>query len=219
MSKSPRRITEPEARAAYLAMGPTRTVPALRSRYLADTGVICPAEITIRKWSAKYRWRKLAAEHDAKVAAKASEAVAAKQANRIADLGITPEMVLIELGQIAKANMFDFMAIDGEGDAHPDFSKLTREQAALISEITVDEYMDGKGKGARPVKKTKFKLHSKLDALAKLAQHFGLLKPLVVEREVVDGASRPRDDYAAVLSDLRKLVSDAKPSNGAGTMH
>jgi hypothetical protein len=41
-------------------------------------------------------------------------------------------------------------------------------------EITVEEYVEGRGEEARVVKRTKFKLHDKLAALLDLGRHVGL---------------------------------------------
>jgi len=62
------RVKEPEARAAFLSMGPDRSLSALHRRYAADMPNP-PAIDTIKSWSRKFGWQALAAAHDAKVAA------------------------------------------------------------------------------------------------------------------------------------------------------
>lgn len=88
---------------------------------------------------------------------------------------ITAERVILELGKLAFSNMDDFVTIDESGDAVVDLSLLTRDQAAALSEITVDEYTEGKGEGARDVKKVKIKLSDKHGSLTTLARYFKLL--------------------------------------------
>lgn len=88
--------------------------------------------------------------------------------------GVTVERVRTELAFLAFANMGDYVRIDGDGNVHFDASDLTPAQLAAISEITVEEFTDGKGEGARPVRRTKFKLHSKRDALVDLGKHLGM---------------------------------------------
>jgi hypothetical protein len=48
--------------------------------------------------------------------------------------------------------------------------------AAALSEVTVDTYADGRGAGAREVRRVRFKLHPKLAALEALAKHLGLFQ-------------------------------------------
>jgi phage terminase small subunit len=86
---------------------------------------------------------------------------------------ITKERVAIELGRIGFANMMDYMWVGPSGDPVPDFSTLTREQAAALVEVTVDDYVDGRGENAREVRKVKFKLGDKRAALMDIAKLFG----------------------------------------------
>jgi len=86
----------------------------------------------------------------------------AKLTKKHADkLDLDAERVLTELSKRAFSNFLDYVRITEDGDAVVDLSKLTRDQAAAIHEITVFEYMEGKGKSARRVKRTKFKLADK----------------------------------------------------------
>src|SRR5262245_13027023 len=56
--------------------------------------------------------------------------------------------VLEELTKIARANMLDYMRVGPGGDPVLDFSQLTRDQAAALAEVTVQDFMDGRGEGA-----------------------------------------------------------------------
>ena len=86
---------------------------------------------------------------------------------------ITMERVAVELGRIGFANMMDYMRIGPSGDPTLDFSGLTREQAAALTEVTVDDYFDGRSENAREVRKVKFKLADKRAALMDIAKLFG----------------------------------------------
>jgi phage terminase small subunit len=86
---------------------------------------------------------------------------------------ITMERVAVELGRIGFANMMDYMRIGPTGDPVLDWSSLTREQAAALTEVTVDDYIDGRGENARDVRKVKFKLGDKRASLMDIAKLFG----------------------------------------------
>jgi phage terminase small subunit len=101
---------------------------------------------------------------------------------RIADLAeqaaqgavMTAQEALVELTKLARANMQDYMHVGPDGDPVLDYSKLTRDQAAALQEVTVDTYTDGRGDDAREVKKVKFKLADKLRALELIGKHYAL---------------------------------------------
>jgi hypothetical protein len=66
---------------------------------------------------------------------------------------LTGDMVVDELRKIAGANMADYMKSTPEGDPYLDFSTLTPAQTAALAEVTVEDYVEGRGKGARAVKR------------------------------------------------------------------
>jgi len=98
------------------------------------------------------------------------------QAGLASALEVTPKRVLGELARVAFANAADYVRVQPDGSADVDLSKCTRSQMAAIKEITVDVYMEGKGKGARQVKRTRIKFHSKTAALEDLSKHLGLFE-------------------------------------------
>lgn len=109
-----------------------------------------------------------------------SAAIAEKQGKRFEKLEITAERVLGELALLGFANMMDYITVGENGAARVDLSKLTRDQAAAINEITVEEFTertgeDGEGKPIfENVKRTKFKLSDKRGALVDLGRHLKL---------------------------------------------
>lgn len=103
-------------------------------------------------------------------------AVAAGQAKVARKTGITAEMIVAEMAKIGFANMADYMKATAGGDPYLDFSALTRDQAAALGEVTVDDFVDGRGENARAVKRVKFKLHDKLSALEKIGKHLGMFR-------------------------------------------
>lgn len=108
---------------------------------------------------------------------KVAARLAAAQAKLAEKHGVTAERVIRELALIGFANMSDYISIN-DGGAYVDLSKLTREQAAAIGEITSETYVEGKGEDAQVVKRTKFKLNDKRAALVDLGKHLGLFKEI-----------------------------------------
>jgi phage terminase small subunit len=116
---------------------------------------------------------------------------------------ITAQMVLEELAKIGFANIADFVKATPGGDPYIDLSKMTREQAAALSEITIDDYMDGRGEDAREVKRVRVKLADKRAALCDIGKHLGMFRenpggeeapmPTRVVIEVVDGRKSDGD--------------------------
>jgi len=94
-----------------------------------------------------------------------------KRAKRVE---IEADKVLQEIALLAFSNMGDYIQIQKDGSFFIDFSTLTREQKASIQECTVEEYTDGHGKDARPVRRTKFKLADKGINLERLGKHLKL---------------------------------------------
>ena len=94
-----------------------------------------------------------------------------KQAEK---LDLSAEKVLSELSRMGFSNFLDYVNITEEGDAFVDLSSVTQEQAAAIQEVTVNEYMEGKGKDARKVKRTRLKLVDKIRSLDLLGRHLKL---------------------------------------------
>ena len=64
--------------------------------------------------------------------------------------------------------------IGPDGSLVLDFEILTRDQAAALQEVTVETYMEGRGKNAREVKKVRFKLAGKRAALVDLGRYHKL---------------------------------------------
>src|SRR5688572_28066046 len=87
---------------------------------------------------------------------------------------ITVDRVIRELALIGFSNMLDYVQPQDDGTAYVDLSKLTRDQAAAISEVTVESYTEGGGEEAKPVKRVKFKLSDKRAALVDLGKHLGM---------------------------------------------
>ena len=92
---------------------------------------------------------------------------------------ITQDRVLQELAKLGFANMQDYMRITPEGEPVADLSQLSRDQAAAITEFTVEDFTDGRGEDARDVRRVKFKLADKRAALVDIGKHLGMFKDKV----------------------------------------
>jgi len=115
----------------------------------------------------------------------------------------SPSEVLQEIERLAFANMLDYVTVTESGEAFVDLSKLNREQASAIQEITVDEAAGGAGDGRRErVQRTRFKLADKGLNLERL----GRFHKLFTDKVEVSGE-------AAVIE---KLMAGRKRVQGDG---
>lgn len=106
---------------------------------------------------------------------------------------ISVEKVLKELSLMGFSNMLDYMTINDDGQADIDLSKLSREQAAAIQEVTVDT-TGGSGDGERrKVLRTKLKLAPKTPALELMGKYLKMF----VDKVEVTGDSALLDRLAA----------------------
>lgn len=118
-------------------------------------------------------------------------------------LEIAAETTVKELAKLAYVNMDDFVIMQADGSAVLNLEATTREHRAAIQEITVDEYVDGKGEAARPVKRVKVKLYDKRQALVDLGRHQGIFQAdnerrLVLADEISE----------AECNELRELIQE-----------
>lgn len=145
-------------------------------------------------------------------------AVAAAQEARSKRTEITADAVLRELAKLGFANMDDFMKVGPDGAPRLDFSSLTRDQKAALVEVTVEEFVDGRGEEARDVRRVKFKLADKRAALVDIGKHLGMFRERV-EHSGPDGGPlqmeathRAADEFAS-----RVLRLAAAAGQGGGT--
>lgn len=107
-------------------------------------------------------------------------AIEAAQRERSARTGITADRVIAEIAKIAFADPRKVMTWGPGGVELKDSETLTDADAAIVSEVSESISQSGSS--------IKVKLHSKLDALEKLAKHIGVYesdkgdKVIVIER-------------------------------------
>lgn len=97
---------------------------------------------------------------------------------------VSTNALIREISAIAFSNMANYVYIGADGEPIIDLSKCTTEQMGAISEITVEDYKDGRGEDARDVRKVKLKLHDKQNAQEKLMKFLQLYAPERVEINV-----------------------------------
>lgn len=126
-------------------------------------------------------------------------AIAEAQEARSRRTQVTADRVVEELAKVGFSNLLDFFRITPGGEPYVDLSAVTREQAAVLAELQVDDFLEGRGEDAREVRRVKVKLHDKLKALEQLARHLGMFtdkvdvtsggEPLRVLVEYTDSAT------------------------------
>ena len=124
----------------------------------------------------------------------------AKAQKKLADkLDITVERVVGELAKLGFSNMLDYTRKTDDGLLAVDMSKLTRDKAASISEITSETVRMPGGADHGVVVKTKIKLHDKLSALEKLGKHLGMFQTA--------GDSADNPIHVVPVSDAKRLAA------------
>ena len=94
---------------------------------------------------------------------------------RVTDLArdqeITRDRIVREIGKLAFSNISDFGRVENDGSFTADLSNVTKEQTSCIESIDVEESFTNSGVR----KKTRIKLHNKVNALLKLAEYAGIV--------------------------------------------
>lgn len=109
--------------------------------------------------------------------ANVQEILAKLKEKQLGKLSHKAEDVLRELELMGFANMLDYIGVQSGGMAFVDLSKLTREQAAAIQEITTEQFTiqgEKEDEEDRVVTKVKFKLSDKRGSLELLGKHHKL---------------------------------------------
>jgi phage terminase small subunit len=108
----------------------------------------------------------------------------------VASAAVSIEQVVAELCKLGFANVKNYIRLTDEGEPAIDFGGVTDEQFAALSEVTVEDFVDGRSEpdealepqpqgGAlrrqrgREVRKVRFKLHNKQPALVSILEHLG----------------------------------------------
>lgn len=101
-------------------------------------------------------------------------AIEEAESEHLERVGVRASAVLEELARLGFSNMLDYLNISRDGEPYVDLSEMTREQAAAVQEVTVEDYLEGRGEDAREVRRVKFKLVDKKGPLELLGKHLKL---------------------------------------------
>ncbi len=125
---------------------------------------------------------------------------------------VTADKLTEEYAKIGFANMGDYLDAAKRGDHY--FEDLDRDQRAALAEVTIEEYMDGRGESARDVKKVKFKLHDKKGSLDSLGRHLGIFIDRVeVKNEMaIKLANMTREERHQLMYALLERVGHLLPA-------
>jgi hypothetical protein len=137
---SAKRITEPEARAAYIGMGPGRSIlKAAAELQNAFGAAAIPSERTLMSWSSKHKWPALAAEHDKRSTERAVAKLESKHADQTADaaleLGLDRRYVLQTLKTVVDRSLQAEPVLDSEGNPTGEFKFDSRGATAAAIAI------------------------------------------------------------------------------------
>lgn len=83
--------------------------------------------------------------------------------------------IVNELARIAFTGLGRFVSVGPDGDPFIDFSKVSQEDIDLLSEIQVDDVVEGRSEDKRTIRKIKIKPMDRLNALVTLGKHLGLM--------------------------------------------
>jgi phage terminase small subunit len=114
-----------------------------------------------------------------------AEAIAAEQSKLLNKLGIKAKNVLQEYERLAFSDIGDILDFSGVDPKLRPANEIPKDARRAIASMKVKRYREGRGENAREVEITEFKLWPKLDALGKLAEHLGVLKPDTSNRSAV----------------------------------
>lgn len=130
---------------------------------------------------------------------------------------ITQAKVLEELAKIGFSNMLDYVTVGSDGDPYVDMSALTRDKAAAIQQVVVEDFKDGRGETARDVRKITFKLADKRAALVDIGKHLGMFVDRT-EHTGKDGGPIQTQEVSA-LDELHRRIAGlaARTAKGGDT--
>ena len=96
-------------------------------------------------------------------------------AERASRCGVEADRVVKELAVVAFSDMGEVLDFAGDSLRLRKPSEIPEAARRALASVKVRRYTEGTGVAAQEVETTEFKLHDKMTALTRLAQHLGLL--------------------------------------------
>jgi phage terminase small subunit len=133
-------------------------------------------------------------------------AIAAARAQLSERCQVSLDDITRELMRMGFANLADFHGITSEGEPYIDLSACTREQLAALQDLSVEDYVEGRGEDARMVKRVRVKLADKRGSLGLLAELLGHGAKRKVE---MSGSLKVEDAKRDALAEtIRRMETD-----------
>ncbi len=97
MSDTRKRICADVAFAAYMTLGPARSLTRLLDQYRSDTGIVPPSISSLKRWSVDHEWQSRAREHDLAVQAATSKKAIEAEADQRVEISLIVEDTYLDL--------------------------------------------------------------------------------------------------------------------------
>ncbi len=91
MSDTRKRICADVAFAAYMTLGPARSLTRLLDQYRSDTGIVPPSISSLKRWSVDHEWQSRAREYDIAVQGEANKLAIERQAEQRVEISTEVE--------------------------------------------------------------------------------------------------------------------------------
>ena len=86
-----KRICADVAFAAYMTLGPARSLTRLLDQYRSDTGIVPPSISSLKRWSVDHEWQARAREHDIQVQGATSKRAIEREADERVEVSLVVE--------------------------------------------------------------------------------------------------------------------------------
>ena len=204
MSQKPKKPRKLRARKDRSPLDLTDFQKRFVAEYLVD---LCGADAARRAGSKAKEPKKVA---DGLFATpKVAKALAEAMAARAERVELNADMIVAELKKIAFSNVSKYITVNDKGQAEVNLSKMTVDDAAVISEIRVEDIDSGRRTGRRTI----FKLYDKTAALQLLGKHLGMF----IDRRQIEHTGTIEIENAAKEFQLKLMEASYTVATGSSS--